>query len=151
MKTLYQEKIAPFLYSIGACQFIKGFALDNYSRIWYRPDLSQRGQNISAHKISYLVLVGDIPEGLFVLHRCNHKACVNPSHLYLGTNQQNQLDASKDGLHPVGGTGVRGVSSTFRYGEMKYKAVTSGRPRKVLYYGTSLQDAIEARKNWEHG
>lgn len=151
MKKLYQEKIAPFLYTVGECVFIKDHAQDEYARIWYRPDPNQRGQQFQAHRVTYQAFQGEIPEGLFILHSCNRKGCVNPAHLSPGTNQQNQLDASKDGLHPLGGTGVRGVSSTFKDGKMKYKAVTSGRPRKLLYFGTSLEKAIEARKNWENG
>lgn len=52
-----------------------------------------------AHRVSYLLFKGDIPDGLLVCHKCNNKRCVNPDHLYLGTNRQNVLDAIRDGLY----------------------------------------------------
>lgn len=150
MKKLYQEKILPYIYVEEGCWFIQNYSQDAYARIWHKLT-AQRGHNLQAHRVSYLANGGEIPEGFLLMHSCNRKGCVNPAHLSPGTNRQNQLDASKDGLHPLGGTGVRGVSSTFKDGKMKYKATTSGRPRKLLYFGPSLEKAIAARKSWENG
>ena len=55
-----------------------------------------------AHRLSYKLFRGPIQHGLHVCHRCNVKACVNPDHLYLGTNAQNMADATRDGLRPRG-------------------------------------------------
>jgi hypothetical protein len=44
------------------------------------------------HRFVYELVNGPIPEGLWVLHRCDNRICCNPVHLYLGTAQQNSLD-----------------------------------------------------------
>ena len=49
----------------------------------------------SAHRVSWTIHFGDIPVGLHILHSCDNKLCVNPSHLFLGTNSDNVSDKVK--------------------------------------------------------
>jgi len=51
-----------------------------------------------AHIAAYQIYKGEVPKGLFVCHSCDRPSCVNPDHLWLGTNRDNQLDASKKGI-----------------------------------------------------
>ncbi len=50
-----------------------------------------------SHRVSYELLVGPIPEDKHVLHRCDVPNCVNPSHLFLGTQTDNMQDAARKG------------------------------------------------------
>lgn len=55
------------------------------------------GKKEMAHRASWLIHRGVIPDGLYVLHRCDCPPCVNPAHLFLGTNSDNMLDAAARG------------------------------------------------------
>lgn len=50
-----------------------------------------------AHRMSWIVNRGDIPDGLDVLHRCDVTCCVNPDHLFLGNDSDNQRDSFSKG------------------------------------------------------
>lgn len=65
---------------------------------------SRSGRDVQAHRFSFEAFVGPITPGLWVLHRCDVKACVNPWHLYLGTREQNTRDAVERGLFSRGET-----------------------------------------------
>lgn len=77
----------------GCWLWIGEIAAKGYGRIWKHSGLRSR----RAHRAAWLLYRGQIPDGLHVLHRCDTRLCVNPEHLFLGTNLDNVLDAMSKG------------------------------------------------------
>ena len=57
-----------------------------------------KGKYVDAHRISYMLFRGEIPKGLMVLHTCDNKKCVNPDHLFLGTQKDNMAQWARKRL-----------------------------------------------------
>lgn len=61
------------------------------------------GKFLGAHRYMWRLTYGDIPNGLCVCHHCDHPWCVNPEHLFLGTDLDNARDKARKGrarTHP---------------------------------------------------
>lgn len=78
--------------NVGLCWLWTG-ALDS----WGYGNIRIEGKNQKASRVSYRMHKGDIPAGKLVLHTCDRPACVNPDHLWLGTNTDNMQDMVKKG------------------------------------------------------
>lgn len=57
-----------------------------YGQFWLK------GKNVTPHRVSYELEYGDFDKTLHVLHHCDNPICVNPKHLFLGTNEDNIRD-----------------------------------------------------------
>lgn len=58
---------------------------------------NEKGKLERAHRTSWTIANGPIKDGLFVCHKCDVRACINPEHMFLGTNTDNVRDMIKKG------------------------------------------------------
>lgn len=61
-----------------------------------------RGKVFKEHRFAFLISKGDVPNGLFVCHRCDNPKCVNPAHLFTGTHTDNEHDKHRKNRHQSG-------------------------------------------------
>jgi hypothetical protein len=126
-----------------------------------RPDngygsFGMRGRTTSAHRASWIIHFGEIPEGLFVLHRCDNRRCVRPDHLFLGTNKDNSDDKIAKGRarHAIGEAASKARLTSGQVAEIR-AIFTRSAPKwsaVAKQYGVSSTAVkrIVARETWAH-
>lgn len=100
--------------------------------------------SLMAHRVSWGLVNGAIPTGMCVLHRCDNAICVNPEHLFLGTQSDNIYDMLAKGRHgkatkllpndvaairaqAAAGLSVRGIARSSAVGRTTVADVLAGR------------------------
>lgn len=132
-----------------ACWLFTEGALDKdgYGRFSYE------GRSRPAHRASYIVHKGHIPEGKVVRHTCHCRACCNPRHLVLGTQSDNIEDRQKAGRQARGARNGRSKLNAQKVREIRRAADRGARQsemaRRYAIHPTTVRDIV-LQKIWKH-
>lgn len=90
------------------------------------------GRPLVAHRVAWELKNGPIPKGINVLHRCDNRRCVRPSHLFLGTQKDNIRDMIRKGRARFGANAASGE----RHGSAKLNWTQVRRIRRLHKTGS---------------
>ena len=124
-----------------------------YGSYSFRVDARQ--ETWATHRFAWNLLVGAIPEGMHVLHHCDNPPCVNPDHLYVGTNLDNVRDrvrrgrsadvqGENDGMAKLKDADVRRIWSLCKQG------VSQSRAARAHGIHKATVNDIMHRRTWRH-
>ena len=111
-----------------------------------------------AHRVSYELANGPIPDELCVLHKCDNPPCVNPGHLYAGTQKDNGLDRAARGRtvapHPRGEAQWQAKLTEEKVREIRRRCATRSPENRIVAeeMGITIYTIgdILRRKTWKH-
>lgn len=124
-----------------------GKDIDGYGMFWIKP------QNQWAHRVAYEFEFGPFNKKLHVLHKCDNPSCVNPHHLFLGTQQDNIDDMLNKGRSAKGerahsaklsGNQVKQIKILIKEG---FSASVIAKKFKV--HKSTIKD-IKSKRTWLH-
>lgn len=146
----FEEKI---FYSPDGCWYWTGAPnAKGYGTLNVR--FGDQAKNLRAHRVSYWLHKGDIPDDLMVCHSCDNRLCCNPSHLFLGSALDNNRDSSQKGRrkHLIGS---RTSCAKFTEDEVKHILTLKGQASateiaKHYHVHRSTISHIWLGTNWKH-
>lgn len=144
-----------------ASRLVESIEIDKTTRCWNWTGARQEkgyglisidGKHEKAHRVAFQLMVGEIPDGMMVCHRCDNPSCINPFHLFLGSGSDNANDAVLKGrMAALAGEQVQSARLT----EAEVVMIRSD-PRSQSEIAAAYQisqttvSAIKRRKTWAH-
>lgn len=110
------------------------------------------GHTVDSHRAAWVLFVGQIPNGLLVLHKCDNTLCVNPDHLFLGTQCDNMGDAVRKGRvsRGVKRPDAKLTECDVRYIRAKHKHVSQRELAKKFSISRAAVQMVIKRDTWKH-
>lgn len=109
-------------------------------------------EQTSAHRYSYRLAHGEIPPGMVVCHRCDNPPCVNPAHLFLGTQRDNQMDKITKGRANTAHGRALPHAKLDETSVRLIRARTDSAVKVAADFGVSpsVIDSVRHRRSWKH-
>lgn len=118
--------------------------------------ISVKHRGVRVHRFSWEMHHGQIPSGMQVLHKCDNPLCVNPSHLFLGTQKDNQQDMVQKGRENRGEGRPQSKLTEEAVLEIRRDCKPGRKGKNVKYFaekygvsGTAIKYALAGR-NWRY-
>lgn len=126
----------------GCWEWQSAFQQNGYGILW------DRGGNRLAHRFAYEMTYGKILKGLWVLHKCDNKKCIRPSHLFLGDGSDNVHDALLKGRHAI--EERHGLAKLTRPDVIQIRKSNDSGVMLAKRFGvtTSTVSCVRRRKTW---
>jgi hypothetical protein len=122
----------------------------DYGQIWFG------GKTQRSHRVAWQLACGPIPQGLLVLHNCpdgDNPRCVNPAHLWLGTNDDNVADRQRKGRQARGVATAPAKLDAEKVRAIRAAAATGTSVSSLArFYGVDRNAIamVVRRKTWAH-
>lgn len=146
LKTRFLEKIKS--KDSNGCMLFNSIGENGYGKF------SIKHKDILAHRTSWIIFKGKIPNKMNVLHKCDVRGCVNPDHLFLGNHSDNMKDMVKKNRSLVGE--LNGSSKLTELEVIKIKSLLKSKElnqteiSKLFGVSPSMISLIYKNKKWKY-
>lgn len=136
--------------TVSECIPWTGYLTDGYGAI--RIPGCRGGTRYKAHRVAWEIFRGPIPHGSHVLHVCDNRCCVNPSHLFLGTNKDNIVDMMHKGRQSRGELHVKSKLTDESVLEIRrlHGTLTQVQLARIFKVSTTTIGCVVHRLTWKH-
>ena len=112
--------------------------------------IEHKTKKLYAHRASYEAFVGEIPQGMYVCHTCDNVSCVNPNHLFLGTQKQNLQDMARKGRSTRGEKNPGAKLTEEQVNQIRTMDGTCSFISKIFNVSSSAISAIKRKERWSY-